>query len=153
MKKITTRISALASMLVMILFLAPTISQAQVSNDSITMQNCIMMRDGKMLKMEDGKLTEMGKVATMKNGTKVKMNGEYTLSDGTKKTLKEGECMYMDGMVAQCGMMHHDVSPAEKTNGNQASNNHMYRCAKDADIYSVEPGRCPKCRSELYLKK
>lgn len=150
---ITTKLSVLASLLVMILFLAPTVSQAQVSNDSIAMQNCIMMRDGKMLKMEDGKVTEMGKAATMKNGTKVKMNGEYTLSDGTKKMLKEGECMYMDGMVAQCGMNQHDVKPEEKTNGNQASNNPMYRCPKDADIYSVEPGRCPKCRTELYLKK
>jgi hypothetical protein len=59
----------------------------------------VMMKDGKMMIMKNGKWEAMTATATMSNGTKVMTDGSVMMKDGKKKMLKNGECMMPDGMM------------------------------------------------------
>ncbi|HME70213.1 MAG TPA: DUF6799 domain-containing protein [Myxococcota bacterium] len=64
----------------------------------------VMMKDNKMMMMQDGKATgPMSHDMTMTNGTKVMMDGTMVMKDGTKDHMKDGQMMTMDGKMMEGG--------------------------------------------------
>jgi lipopolysaccharide assembly outer membrane protein LptD (OstA) len=57
----------------------------------------IMMKDGKVIMIMQGKSMPADKELTLSNGTKVTVDGNVTMKDGTKMMMKEGDMMTMDG--------------------------------------------------------
>jgi X-X-X-Leu-X-X-Gly heptad repeat protein len=60
-------------------------------------KDCVMMKDGKMMVMKNGKSELMDNSIKLNNGTTVMTDGSIKMSDGSFKMLKEGQCMDMDG--------------------------------------------------------
>lgn len=71
-------------------------------------QDCCIMKEGKMMHLENGSMRPMEKEMTMKNGTKCMTNGECVLKNGEKRKMKEGECITMDGKISECGALVED---------------------------------------------
>jgi hypothetical protein len=61
------------------------------------MKDGVMMKNGKMMTMMDGKTMMMDKDMTLKDGTMVMTSGMYKNKKGKTMQLKEGECLSMDG--------------------------------------------------------
>ena len=59
----------------------------------------------KMMCVKDGKHFVYGQRHENENGTTCMVNGECVLKDGKKMTMKEGDCMDMNGKVDKCSMM------------------------------------------------
>src|SRR5882672_804590 len=60
----------------------------------------VMMKDGKMMMMMDGKATgPMEHEMTMADGTKVMANGMVKRKDGKEIHMKDGQMMMMDGKM------------------------------------------------------
>jgi len=59
----------------------------------------VMMQNGKMMKVKNGKITFLDHIITMSNGTKVMSDGYYIHNDGTKLMMKEGQHMDMSGKM------------------------------------------------------
>jgi len=59
----------------------------------------MMMKDGKMMQMKAGTMTEMTQDITLSDGTMVMKNGEVMMKDGKKMTLKNGDMITMDGKM------------------------------------------------------
>ena len=68
------------------------------------MKDCVMMKDEGMMMMKDGKTMKMDKDMTMSNGTVVMTDGTVKMKDGSTKTMKEGDCIYMDGKMSKMKM-------------------------------------------------
>ena len=64
----------------------------------------VMMKDGKMTRMQDGKeIGRMDRETTMSNGTRVMMNGKMMMRDGKELQLQEGQIMMLDGKLMEGG--------------------------------------------------
>jgi hypothetical protein len=64
----------------------------------------VMMQDGKMMTMKDGKATApMPDSMTMSNGATVTSNGTVKMKDGTETHMKDGQMMMMDGHMMEGG--------------------------------------------------
>jgi hypothetical protein len=64
----------------------------------------VMMKDGKMWRMQDGKeIGRMDRETTMSNGTKVAMNGKMMMKDGKEAQLQEGQIIMLDGKMMEGG--------------------------------------------------
>jgi len=64
----------------------------------------VMMKDGKMWRMQDGKeIGRMDRETTLSNGTKVAMNGKMMMKDGKEMQLQEGQIMMLDGKMMEGG--------------------------------------------------
>ena len=61
--------------------------------------NGVMMKDGKMMMIHNGKMTMMNHDMTMSNGTKVMSDGTCIKKDGIKMMMKEGQHMDMSGKM------------------------------------------------------
>ena len=61
----------------------------------------VMMMDGKMKMVKNGKEMPMNKEMTMGNGTKVMIDGMCTKKDGTRMTMKNGDMMDMSGKMGK----------------------------------------------------
>ncbi|MFI5399271.1 MAG: DUF6799 domain-containing protein [Candidatus Binatia bacterium] len=62
----------------------------------------VMMKDGKMMMMKDGKATgPMEHEMTMGDGTKVMSDGMMKTKDGKEMHMKEGQMMMMDGKMME----------------------------------------------------
>ena len=61
----------------------------------------VMMMDGKMKMVKNGKEIPMDTDMTMGNGTKVMADGMCTKKDGTTMTMKNGDMMDMDGKMGK----------------------------------------------------
>lgn len=57
----------------------------------------VMMKNGKLMMVKNGKKTLMDHEMSMNNGTKVLSNGMIMKKDGTKMMMKEGQYMNMAG--------------------------------------------------------
>ncbi len=68
-------------------------------DEKMMKENCLMLKEGKVVQMKDGKSAEIDKEVTLKNGDMVMMDGTVMKKDGKKIKLKEGECMDMNGMM------------------------------------------------------
>lgn len=64
----------------------------------------VMMKDGKMMMMKDGKATgPMDREMTMADGSMVMPDGTMKMKDGKETRMKEGEMMTMDGKMMEDG--------------------------------------------------
>src|SRR4029453_7320964 len=64
----------------------------------------VMMKDGKMMMMMDGKAAgPMEHEMTMSDGTKVMTNGMVKMKDGKEMHMKDGQMMMMDGKMMEGG--------------------------------------------------
>ena len=86
-------------MLTIALFFVVGNATAQMKQKSMKMQDCCMMKDGKMMVMKNGKTMPMTKNMGMKNGAMCMTNGECTMKDGKKMMMKDGDCMDMSGKM------------------------------------------------------
>ena len=69
-----------------------------------TEKDGVMMRDGKMWRLQDGKeIGRMDRETTMANGTRVMMNGKMMMKDGKEGQLQEGQIMMLDGKMIEGG--------------------------------------------------
>jgi hypothetical protein len=60
--------------------------------------DCLVMHDGKMMMMKDGKPSvPMHDSMTMSDGTVVTSDGTVKMKDGTERHMQEGEMIMMDG--------------------------------------------------------
>jgi len=103
-------------MLVVCFTTGNSFAQTKTKTESITMKDCCMMKDGKMMQMKDGKMTPMEKDMTMKNGTKCMTNGECIMKDGKKMQMKEGTCIDMSGKMDNCAMMNKETKKTTTKN-------------------------------------
>ena len=117
---------------------AQTKKKSSTMNHASMMNDCCMMKDGKMMEMKDGKMMPMNKDMVMKNGTTCMTNGECKMKDGKKMMMKEGECMEMSGKMCTDKMK--NMSAA------------MYSCPMHPGVTSDKPGKCPKCGMALEKK-
>ena len=66
--------------------------------------NGVMMKDGKMMMMMDGKATgPMEHEMTMSDGSKVMTDGMVKMKDGKEMHMKDGMMMMMDGKMMEGG--------------------------------------------------
>src|SRR5437879_5131020 len=63
----------------------------------------LMMKDGKVWIMKQGKGTVLHKEMTLSNGTKVKADGSVVMKDGSQTALREGDHIHMDGRLERAG--------------------------------------------------
>ena len=59
----------------------------------------LMMKDGKLTEVINGKKDQVKTDITLANGTTIHPNGNIDDKDGNKKKLNEGEFMTMDGKI------------------------------------------------------
>ena len=69
-----------------------------------SMQDCVMMKDGKMMMMKNGKMMEMDKDMTMSDGTICMKDGTCKMKDGKTMVMKEGDKCYMNGKMGKMKM-------------------------------------------------
>ena len=65
------------------------------------MKDCVVMEDGKMMIMKNGKSMSMDKDMKMSNGTMVMTDGTVKMKNGKSKMMKDGECVYMNGTMGK----------------------------------------------------
>jgi hypothetical protein len=62
----------------------------------------VMMKDGKMWRLQDGKeIGRMDRETTMTNGTKVMMSGKMTMKGGKEMQMQEGQTIMLDGKMME----------------------------------------------------
>ena len=67
-------------------------------------QDGVMMKDGKMWRLQDGKeIGRMDRETTMTNGTRVMMSGKMVMKDGKEMQMQEGQTMMLDGKMMEGG--------------------------------------------------
>jgi hypothetical protein len=71
---------------------------------------CYVMKDGKMYHCMAGKETLMEKEVTLKNGEKIMPNGTCKMKDGKEMTLKNDECVDLNGKFHKSHEGHHKKS-------------------------------------------
>jgi hypothetical protein len=102
------RIVTLAGAVLLSTFCLVPSSRAQDANG-------VMMHDGKMMMMKDGKpTTPMNHSMTMSNGTTVMNDGTVRMKDGTEMHMKDGEMVMMDGHMMEGGHSSMAADPVEK---------------------------------------
>lgn len=70
----------------------------------------IMMKDGKMWVMKDGKTSSLTQDMTLSDGSVVNLAGKITMQDGSTKMLENGEAIDMDGVITK-----HDERKSDKS--------------------------------------
>jgi hypothetical protein len=73
------------------------VSTGFAADDKDMAKDHIMMKDGKVMMIMQGKSMPLDKELTLGNGTKVTVDGNVMMKDGTKTMMKEGDMMSMDG--------------------------------------------------------
>jgi hypothetical protein len=59
-------------------------------------KDCVIMKDGKMMVIRDGKTTTMDKEMTLSDGTRVMSDGKVMMKDGSTKILRDGESILLE---------------------------------------------------------
>ena len=94
MKKYRIVTLAVVGLFLSVSFLASPIMAAE--------KNGIMMKDGKMTMMQDGKeITRMDRETTLSNGSRVMMKGKLVTKDGKEMQMTEGQMVMMDGKMME----------------------------------------------------
>ncbi len=94
MMKYRTVILAIVGLFLSVSFLASSVMAAE--------KDGVMMKDGKMTRMQDGKeIGRMDRETTMSNGTKVMMNGKMMMKGGKEMQMKEGQMVMLDGKMME----------------------------------------------------
>jgi hypothetical protein len=96
MKKYRTVTLAVVGLFLSVSFLASSVMAAE--------KNGIMMKDGRMTVMHEGKeITGMDRETTLSNGAKVTMKGKLITKDGKEMQMQEGQMVMMDGKMTEGG--------------------------------------------------
>jgi hypothetical protein len=77
------------------------VSTGFTADDKAMMKDHIMMKDGKVMMIKEGKSMPLDKELTLGNGAKVTADGAVTMKDGTKTMMKEGDMLSMDGEMVK----------------------------------------------------
>lgn len=81
----------------------------------------VVMKNGVVMKVEDGEMTILDDDMTMGNGTKITSDGTWTKSDGTEKVLEEGQHIDMSGnMTTMDDHKDNDMDNMGKMNHNKS---------------------------------
>ena len=85
-----------------IILIGTTAAQSQreeqkTRQDAVIKNEHLLMKDGKMLQIIDGKEMQMQNHMTLKNGTMIHPDGSYQLKNGKQGHLHNGHCMDMSG--------------------------------------------------------
>ena len=92
MVKYRTVTLAVVGLFLSVSFLASSVVAAE--------KDGVMMKNGKMTMMQDGKeVTRMARETTLSDGTRVMMNGKMVTKDGKEVQMKEGQTVMMDGKM------------------------------------------------------
>jgi hypothetical protein len=78
---------------------------SDTSSMHMPMQMCVVMKDDKLMVMDNGTTTPMDKEMTMDDGTKVMTDGHYMKPGGEKVMMKNGDCIMKDGSVTTVDKM------------------------------------------------
>jgi hypothetical protein len=57
----------------------------------------VVMKEGKMMVVKDGKTTALDKEMTLADGTRVMSDGKVMMKDGSTKLLRDGESIPLSG--------------------------------------------------------
>jgi hypothetical protein len=96
MMKYRTVTLGVVALFLSVSFLASSVVAAE--KDGVT------MKDGKMMRMQDGKeIGRMDREMTLSNGTKVMMNGKMMMKDGKEMQMQEGQTVMLDGKMMEGG--------------------------------------------------
>lgn len=76
-----------------------TTVQKKVHHTMHKSHDCMMMEDGKMMTMMNGKEMPMTESKTLSNGTVVMTDGTCKMKDGKTVMLKDDQCIMMDGKI------------------------------------------------------
>ena len=68
-------------------------------------EDCVMMKNGKMMMMKNGKMMEMENDMTMKNGTVCMKDGTCKMKNGKTMMMKNGDKCFMDGRMMKMDKM------------------------------------------------
>ena len=88
--------------MLLIIMTGTIVAQSQ-QEEQKTQQNAIgknehlLMKEGKMLHIMDGKEMQMQNQMTLKNGTMINPDGSFQLKNGKQFRLNNGQCMDMSG--------------------------------------------------------
>ncbi len=88
-----------------LLFLGVNAQKVKMQNNkindanSIQMTEYLKMKNGKMLMIKDGKMSQMNKEKKLSNGTMVSTNGMLKMKNGQTMMLKNGDMINMHGMM------------------------------------------------------
>ena len=74
-------------------------SKMPIDGESSAKKDHLMMMNGKMIVMKDGKTTIMDKDMTLGDGTKVMIDGTVMMKDGKSMKIAEDEMILMNGKV------------------------------------------------------
>lgn len=61
----------------------------------------LMMMDGKMMHIKDGKTMELTQEMKLSNGATIAKDGTMKMKNGDTRKLKDGEMIYMDGKMGK----------------------------------------------------
>ena len=87
---------AVVGLFLSVSFLASSVGAAE--------KDGVMMKGGKMWRMQDGKeVGRMDRETVLSNGTKVMMSGKILAKDGQQSQLEEGQVMMLDGKLIEGG--------------------------------------------------
>ena len=78
--------------------------RGKMHHGQMAMNGCTM-KDGKMMLMQGGKTMPMTKDMTMSDGTVCTADGTCKMKDGTTTTMKNDQCMMMDGKMTTMDAM------------------------------------------------
>ena len=92
MMKYRTVTLAVVGLFLSVSFLASSVVAAE--------KDGVMMKNGKMTMMQDGKeVTRMARETTLSDGTRVMMNGKMVMKGGKEMQMKEGQMVMLDGKM------------------------------------------------------
>jgi hypothetical protein len=109
-----------------------------------TMKDYCMMMNDKMMVVKNGKMMSMDEDMTMKNGTVCMTNGECAMKNGTKMTMRNGDCMDINGNICNDKMK---MITKMKANKNEVAD--AYTCPMHHEIVGKKGEKCPKCGMDL----
>lgn len=103
----TNTMKTLIKLLAVAILTLSFVSTGFTADDKDMAKDHIMMKDGKVMMIMQGKNMPLDKELTLTNGSKVTVDGTVTMKDGTKMMMKEGDMMTMDGEMMKHDMKEH----------------------------------------------
>ncbi|MFE3846643.1 DUF6799 domain-containing protein [Flavobacterium sp. LB3P45] len=97
----------------------------------------VMMKNGKMMMVKDGKMTVMNQDMTLSNGIKIIGDGTIMKKNGTKMMMREGQRMDMSGNITTTKTQ---KIISRKTSAKQSSTN----TKKNKDMYLIPNDKLKK---------
>jgi len=93
-----------------------------ISSSSLNIPNGFIKKNGKTVKVEDGKLSVLKKDFTLSDGTVVKTNGSFKSKDGTETNLKDGDHLDLNGKLTTMDNSKINNDSARTNNSNSNGN-------------------------------